>query len=85
MVPPELDPKQGSLIQMRGDYVDHGFQPHPIYSDPVHAGRLDTLKPVSNNEHIGNSVHRSAMEGMDAYPEPRRDLIGNFPMFTYGK
>jgi len=25
------------------------------------------------------------MEGMDAYPEPRRDLIGNYPMFKYAQ
>lgn len=34
-------------------------------------------------DHIGESVHRSAMAGSDPNPDKSRNLIDNYPMFNY--
>jgi hypothetical protein len=42
------------------------------------------MSPVSRNEHIGDSVWRSSVDGGEPIPEPRRDLTGHMnSMFNY--
>jgi len=40
---PVVEKPKASLAQMRGDHIDWGFKPHPIYEDSIHAARVDTL------------------------------------------
>jgi hypothetical protein len=40
------------------------------------------MSPVSRNEHIGDSVWRSSVDGGEPIPEPRRDLV-NAHSFKY--
>lgn len=46
--------------------------------------KIDSVAgPERTDEHMSETVHRSAMEGGDANPDKSRALIKNFPMFNY--
>jgi hypothetical protein len=48
--------------------------------------KIDSVAgPERTDEHMSESVHRSAMEGGEPNPDKSRSLIKNFPMFNYPK
>jgi len=46
--------------------------------------KIDSIAgPERTDNHMSETVHRSAMEGGDAIPDKDRGHIKNFPMFDY--
>jgi len=70
-------------------HVDMAFKPHPILPNTLHKDQMEKIDSVAGpertDEHMSETVHRSAMEGGDAIPDKSRSLIKNFPMFNYPK
>ena len=44
---------------------------------------MQKIDSVYRDEHLGESVWRSSVEGGEPHPEKRRDIIGKEPMFSY--
>lgn len=71
----------GSLAQKKDieGHSDPAFKPHAILPNSVHAHHVDNIDSVAGPEvtdkHNSESVHRSAMEGGEPFPERRRDLV----------
>lgn len=81
--------KAASLAQTHDHdegYEDKDFKPHPILKNTIHNDRMQKIQSVAGpntGAPIGASVHASSMEGGEPIPEGSRNLIKNYPMFTY--
>jgi len=77
-------PKAASLSQKKSKdiegYEDRSFEPHPILPNTLHNDQMQKIDSVAGPDRItqiGESVHRSAMEGGDANPDRSRAFTGN--------
>lgn len=76
--------KESSLAQKKDieGYSDKEFKPHPILPNTIHNDRMEKIDSVAGpdvTDQIGESVHRSAMEGGDAVPDKSRSVLKNHP------
>lgn len=74
----------GSLAQKKDieGHSDPNFKPHPILPNTLHNDQMEKLDSVAGPDRIdqiGESVHRSALEGGDALPNKSRSVLGNHP------
>lgn len=75
----------GSLAQMYDHdegHVDPNFQPHAILPNTLYDFNRERISSIANNGHIGESVHRSSVEGGEPNPHKKRDFT-NQTMWTY--
>jgi len=74
---------QKKAVDIEG-HSDMAFQPNPIYPNTLHADRLTKIPAVKRDDHIGDSVWRSSVDGGEPNPEQRRDMTGHMnSMFNY--
>jgi hypothetical protein len=82
-----LAPKTASLSQKKSKDFDEGavdkdFKPHPILPNTLHNDQMEKIDAVAGPDRItqiGESVHRSSVEGGDPVPDKSRSVIGNHP------
>jgi hypothetical protein len=63
-------------------YSDASFKPHPILPNTLHNDQMEKIDSVAGPDRIdqiGESVHRSAMEGGDAIPDKSRSVLKDHP------
>jgi hypothetical protein len=75
---------KSSLAQKKDieGYVDKAFEPHPILPNTLHADQMQKISSVAGPDtisQIGESVHKSAVEGGDPIPDAGRSIIGGHP------
>lgn len=55
-------------------HLPHAILPNTLHNDSLE--KIDSVAgPERTDDHMSETVHRSAMEGGDPNPEARRDLI----------